>query len=79
MSTSILLTVHDRPGVLARVAGQIARHGYNIVSMTADPQEVGGGMSQMTIVVGTDEKACGQLVKQLHKLIDVRDVHQIPG
>lgn len=66
----ITVLVENHPGVLARVAGLFARRGYNIesltVSVTDDPQ-----VSRMTIVVGEDHRVLEQVIKQLHKLIEV--------
>ncbi|MCX7571953.1 acetolactate synthase small subunit [Tumebacillus sp. DT12] len=79
MSVSIFVTAHDRPGVLARVTGQFVRRGYNIVSLTSRQKPEEPGMAQMTIVVGIDERAGGQFVRQLNKLIDVIKVEYFPN
>ncbi len=71
MKHTISLTVENRFGVLARIAGLFSARGYNIsslaVSETLDPQ-----VSYMTIVVDAkDEAILEQIKKQLNKLIDV--------
>lgn len=66
----ISVTVENRFGVLARIAGLFSARGYNIDSLcvaeTDDPS-----ISRITIVVKGDEKILEQIYKQLNKLIDV--------
>ncbi len=66
---SISMRVHNRPGVLSRVAQVFARRGFNIDSLV-----VGRGhhreFSRMTIACEGDPRAVEQIVKQLNKLID---------
>jgi acetolactate synthase-1/3 small subunit len=67
---TIAVLVENRFGVLSRVAGLFSARGYNIESLsvgeTLDPT-----VSRMTIVVHGDEFIIEQVMKQLHKLIDV--------
>ncbi len=67
---TIACLVENRFGVLSRVAGLFSARGYNIESLsvgeTLDPS-----VSRMTIVVHGDEFVIEQVMKQLHKLIDV--------
>jgi acetolactate synthase-1/3 small subunit len=67
---TIAVLVENKFGVLSRVAGLFSARGYNIealsVGETLDP-----GVSRMTLVVRGDEFVIEQVVKQLHKLIDV--------
>jgi acetolactate synthase-1/3 small subunit len=67
---TISVLVENRFGVLSRVAGLFSARGYNIESLsvgeTLDPT-----VSRMTIVVHGDEFIIEQVMKQLHKLIDV--------
>lgn len=67
---TIGLLVHNRPGVLIRIALVFARRGYNldslVVSASSDPK-----FSMMTIVASGEEKTLDQIIKQLNKLIDV--------
>jgi acetolactate synthase-1/3 small subunit len=67
----ISVTVDNKPGVLARVAGLFSARGYNIASLavseTLDPT-----ISYMTMVVDAeDERILEQIKKQLNKLIDI--------
>ena len=65
---SILLA--NEAGVLTRVSGLFSARGYNIESLVVAPTN-DPAFSRMTIVtVGGDELAV-QVVKQLHKLVDV--------
>ncbi len=71
MKRTISLSVENKFGVLARIAGLFSARGYNIASLavseTLDP-----AVSYMTIVVDAqDEKILEQIKKQLNKLIDV--------
>ena len=67
---TIAVLVENKFGVLSRVAGLFSARGYNIESLsvgeTLDPT-----VSRMTLVVRGDEFVIEQVVKQLHKLIDV--------
>ncbi|MFN4226648.1 MAG: acetolactate synthase small subunit, partial [Candidatus Ratteibacteria bacterium] len=72
----ISVTVENRFGVLARIAGLFSARGYNIDSLsvaeTEDPS-----ISRMIIVVKGDEKILEQIYKQLNKLIDVIKVQDL--
>jgi len=71
---TISLFVHDRPGVLVRVAIVFARRGYNIESLVVSPA-ARSGYSRMTITCSGDPSTLEQIIKQLAKLVDV--VHAI--
>ena len=62
--------VEDKPGVLFRVTNLIRRRGFNIDSISVGPVEQ-GSLSRMTIVINGDEKIIEQVVKQLHKVVEV--------
>jgi acetolactate synthase I/III small subunit len=66
----ISLLVENKPGALLRVTGLLGSRGYNIESLTVartlDPE-----LSRMTIVVDVDPKLCGQVIKQMNKLVNV--------
>lgn len=76
MRHTLSVTVNDQPGVLARVAGLFSRRGFNIDSLTVGPAEE-LGVSRMTITTLGDESTLEQVMKQLHKLIDVIKVQDI--
>src|SRR5258705_9130089 len=73
---TISVLVENKFGVLSRVAGLFSARGYNIESLsvgeTLDPT-----VSRMTIVVRGDEFVIEQVMKQLHKLIDVIKVSDL--
>ncbi|MBI1846649.1 MAG: acetolactate synthase small subunit [Candidatus Rokubacteria bacterium] len=73
---TIAILVENKFGVLSRVAGLFSARGYNIESLsvgeTLDPT-----VSRMTIVVRGDEFVIEQVMKQLHKLIDVVKVSDL--
>ena len=73
---TISVLVENKFGVLSRVAGLFSARGYNIESLsvgeTLDPS-----ISRMTLVVSGDEFVIEQVMKQLHKLIDVIKVNDL--
>lgn len=74
MDTIILsLLVDNAAGVLSRIAGLFSRRAYNIdsltVGVTANP-----AISRMTIVSRGDDLVLHQIVEQLRKQEDVRDI-----
>src|SRR5947209_1979251 len=73
---TISVLVENRFGVLSRVAGLFSARGYNIESLsvgeTLDPS-----VARMTLVVRGDEFVIEQVMKQLHKLIDVIKVNDL--
>jgi acetolactate synthase-1/3 small subunit len=73
---TIAVHVENKFGVLSRVANLFSARGYNIESLsvgeTLDPS-----VSRMTIVVKGDEFVIEQVMKQLHKLIDVIKVNDL--
>lgn len=77
-SHTLSVLVQNVPGVLARISGLFARRGFNIDSLavgeTDDPN-----VSRMTIVVRADGKPLEQVTKQLHKLINVLRIAELPA
>ena len=67
---TISMVVHNRPGVLSRVAQVFARRGYNIDSLVVSPSHR-EGFSRMTITSQGDPAVLDQIIKQLFKLVDV--------
>jgi acetolactate synthase-1/3 small subunit len=67
---TISLYVHNKPGVLVRVALVFARRGYNIESLVVSPGAE-EDFSRMTITCSGDPATLEQIIKQLHKLVDV--------
>jgi acetolactate synthase-1/3 small subunit len=69
-SHTISLFVHNRPGVLSRVALVFARRGYNIESLVVSPGAQ-TDFSRMTIACSGDPTILDQIIRQLDKLVDV--------
>jgi acetolactate synthase I/III small subunit len=79
MSTkhTLSILVDNRPGVLARIAGMFARRGFNIDSLAVGETEQ-PAVSRMTIVVKVEGKPLEQVTKQLHKLVNVLRIAELP-
>ena len=71
------ILVENSSGVLSRVAGLFSRRGYNIDSLTVgetqDPK-----YSRMTVTVTGDDDVLEQIQKQLTKLVDVKEIMELP-
>lgn len=71
--------VENTSGVLNRIAGLFSRRGYNIDSLTVGETE-NPKISRMTIVVQGDDEVLEQVVKQINKLEDVKEIIELkPG
>lgn len=72
------ILVDNQPGVLSRIVGLFSGRGYNIESLsvaeTIDPM-----VSRVTMVTMADKPIVEQIMKQLHKLINVIKVHELTG
>ncbi len=72
------ILVDNEPGVLSRIAGLFSGRGYNIESLsvaaTTEPL-----VSRITMVTMADTPVVEQIMKQLHKLINVIKVHELTG
>ncbi|MFA4838990.1 MAG: acetolactate synthase small subunit [Candidatus Neomarinimicrobiota bacterium] len=73
---TIIVTVTNRVGILARIAGLLAQRGYNIESAIAAPTEDPDVYKIILVVMETDEHV-EQITKQLNKLIDTIKVTDI--
>ena len=78
MRLVIAVYVENKFGVLARVSGLFMRKGFNIDSLTVgetdDPH-----YSRITVTLNGDEYVRDQLVNQLKKLVNVRQVKVLPS
>ena len=70
------ILVENKPGVLARVVGLIARRGFNIDSLSVGPTE-DPTRSRITIIVEAGEIAYEQITKQLNKLVSVHKLQDL--
>ena len=73
---TISVTVENKFGVLARIAGLFSGRGYNIESLSVAPT-LDPSVSMMTIVTIGDERIIEQVTKQLNKLIDIIKVTDV--
>lgn len=73
---TLAVLVENKPGVLARIAGLIARRGFNIDSLAVGPTEH-PEISRMTVVVDVEALPLEQVTKQLNKLIEVIKVVEL--
>lgn len=64
------LTVENKPGVLARIAGLFSRRGFNIDTLAVGPTE-DPNFSRITLTIDGAKHPIDQVTKQLNKLINV--------
>ncbi len=76
MKHVLAVLVEDKPGVLARVAGLFSRRGFNIDNIAVG-ETITPGISRMTITVEGSDTLVEQVVKQLHKLVNVIKVSNL--
>jgi len=72
----ISVLVENKSGVLAKIAGLFSRRGFNIESLavgTTDDEKT----SRITLVVKAETHSIEQIVKQLHKLINVLKIQEL--
>ncbi len=72
------ILVENSSGVLSRVAGLFSRRGYNIDSLTVG-ETTDSKLSRMTVTVTGEEDVLEQIHKQLAKLIDVKEIMELPA
>ena len=72
------LLVENSSGVLSRVSGLFSRRGYNIDSLTVG-ETLDPTVSRMTVVATGDDGVLEQIEKQLAKLIDVKEIVELPA
>jgi acetolactate synthase-1/3 small subunit len=76
---TLSVLVENKAGVLARVSNLFARRGYNIYSLAVAPTD-DPSLSRITVVVDVEPELLEQVVKQLHKLINVIKISELdPG
>ncbi len=76
MKHTMMALVENKPGVLARVALLFRRRNYNIESLTVCQTE-SPELSRMTIVVNTEDTDAELVEKNLRKLLNVLEVHDL--
>ena len=76
MKHVLAVIVENKPGALTRVSGLFSRRGFNIENIAVG-ETMTPGVSRMTITVDGNETVIEQVVKQLHKLINVIKVSNL--
>ena len=77
MRRIISVLLENESGALSRVVGLFSQRGYNIESLTVSPTN-DHTLSRMTITTDVvDDANLEQMMKQLHKLIDVLRVTEL--
>lgn len=71
---TLSIIVSNRYGVLARVAGLFSKRGYNIDSLHVDAMTEDANFSRIIMTSNGDDATKTQIVKQLGKLHDVKEV-----
>jgi len=73
---TLVVTVENKFGVLARVASLFARRGFNIDSLAVAPTD-DEDLSRITVVVDVESAPLEQVVKQLDKLVNVVEIREL--
>lgn len=76
MKHILAVIVENKPGALTRVSGLFSRRGFNIENIAVG-ETMTPGISRMTISVDGSEILIEQVMKQLHKLINVIKVSNL--
>jgi acetolactate synthase-1/3 small subunit len=75
-SHTLSILVEDKPGALARVSTMFSRRGYNIESLAVGPTER-PNVSRITLRTDCSSGSLDQIVKQMHKLVNVLRVSEL--
>ena len=73
---TLSVLVENKPGVLTRFTGLIARRGFNIHSLAVGVTEH-EELSRITVVVDVNDVPLEQVTKQLNKLVEVLKVVEL--
>jgi acetolactate synthase-1/3 small subunit len=77
MIHTVSVLIENKPGALARVANMFARRGFNIESLAVGPTE-SRDVSRITLRVDCSQHSLEQIEKQMHKLVNVLRVTELP-
>jgi acetolactate synthase I/III small subunit len=72
----LTILTENKPGVLTRIAGLFARRGFNIDTLAVGPTD-DPKMARFTITVDGALHPIDQVVKQLHKLVNVIKIRDL--
>jgi acetolactate synthase-1/3 small subunit len=75
---TLSVLVEDKPGALSRISTMFTRRGYNIDSLAVGPTER-EGVSCITMRVDCSQHSLEQIEKQIHKLVNVLRVTELPA
>ncbi|HEY8428649.1 MAG TPA: acetolactate synthase small subunit [Sandaracinaceae bacterium] len=79
MLHTISVLLENKPGALMRITSLFARRGFNIESLAVGPTER-HDVSRITMRVNCERHSLEQIVKQMHKLVNVLRVIELePG
>lgn len=70
------LLVENKAGVLARIAGLFSRRGFNIETLAVGPTD-DESISRVTLTVDGAAHPIDQVMKQLHKLVNVIKIRDL--
>jgi len=73
---TLVILIDERPGAVDRVVGLLRRRRANMQSLTISHSEQ-SDVTRITAVATDSDVAIGQLVEQLRKVIDVREVNNL--
>ncbi len=68
--------VENKAGVLARVSGLFARRGFNILGLAVAPTD-DERFSRIRMAVDVASAPLDQITKQLNKLVNVVEIHEL--
>ncbi len=77
MIHTLSVLVENKPGALVRVCQLFARRGFNIESLAVGPTER-HDVSRITLRVNCEQQPLEQIEKQMHKLVNVLRVRELP-
>ena len=77
MKHCLSVLVENKPGALTRITTMFARRGFNIDSLAVGPTER-HDISRITLTVDADEHSLSQIQKQMHKLVNVLRITELP-
>jgi acetolactate synthase I/III small subunit len=73
---AISVIVNNRPDVLARIAGTFSARGFNIESISANITR-NPAVTKIIITTLTTPETITQVIKQLNRLVDVREARRL--
>lgn len=71
---AVIMKVRNQPGVLVRIAQVFARRGHNIESLHVETDHGDEDLSNMTIGAFGNKDSIDQIIAQIRKLVDVKEL-----